>query len=158
MTSCAVQGSWTPSWFCTSCAATASWRASGSAGRASPTASSMPTSNSGERRHVPSLEPPWSLSHVMWKHRQLQSCYINDILHSCNRYRILNPHAIPDDKFVDSRKASEKLLASLDVDHNQYKFGHTKVRRLDLFLMQWVYGWHRYSAPLCPIMAGNHCH
>ncbi|CAL8337347.1 unnamed protein product [Merluccius merluccius] len=43
------------------------------------------------------------------------------------RYRILNPHAIPDDKFVDSRKASEKLLASLDVDHNQYKFGHTKV-------------------------------
>ncbi|CAL8339629.1 unnamed protein product [Lota lota] len=43
------------------------------------------------------------------------------------RYRILNPQAIPDDKFVDSRKASEKLLASLDVDHNQYRFGHTKV-------------------------------
>ncbi|KAJ3603331.1 hypothetical protein NHX12_031073 [Muraenolepis orangiensis] len=43
------------------------------------------------------------------------------------RYRILNPQAIPDDKFVDSRKASEKLLASLDVDHNQYKFGHSKV-------------------------------
>uniref|UniRef100_A0A8C5AL14 Myosin, heavy chain 7B, cardiac muscle, beta a n=1 Tax=Gadus morhua TaxID=8049 RepID=A0A8C5AL14_GADMO len=43
------------------------------------------------------------------------------------RYRILNPHAIPDDTFVDSRKASEKLLASLDVDHNQYRFGHTKV-------------------------------
>ncbi|KAL6464604.1 hypothetical protein MHYP_G00269210 [Metynnis hypsauchen] len=43
------------------------------------------------------------------------------------RYRILNPHAIPDDKFVDSRKAAEKLLASLDIDHNQYKFGHTKV-------------------------------
>uniref|UniRef100_A0A671W074 Myosin-7B n=1 Tax=Sparus aurata TaxID=8175 RepID=A0A671W074_SPAAU len=43
------------------------------------------------------------------------------------RYRILNPHAIPDDKFVDSRKAAEKLLASLDVDHNQYRFGHTKV-------------------------------
>ncbi|KAG7472422.1 hypothetical protein MATL_G00108540 [Megalops atlanticus] len=43
------------------------------------------------------------------------------------RYRILNPQAIPDDKFVDSRKASEKLLGSLDIDHNQYKFGHTKV-------------------------------
>ncbi|XP_062318746.1 myosin, heavy chain 7B, cardiac muscle, beta a isoform X2 [Osmerus eperlanus] len=43
------------------------------------------------------------------------------------RYRILNPHSIPDDKFVDSRKAAEKLLSSLDIDHNQYKFGHTKV-------------------------------
>uniref|UniRef100_A0A8C4TQE1 Myosin, heavy chain 7B, cardiac muscle, beta a n=1 Tax=Erpetoichthys calabaricus TaxID=27687 RepID=A0A8C4TQE1_ERPCA len=43
------------------------------------------------------------------------------------RYRILNPSAIPDDKFVDSRKATEKLLGSLDIDHTQYKFGHTKV-------------------------------
>uniref|UniRef100_UPI00358FD88F myosin-6-like n=1 Tax=Myxine glutinosa TaxID=7769 RepID=UPI00358FD88F len=43
------------------------------------------------------------------------------------RYRILNPTAIPEDKFVDSRKASEKLLASLEIDHLQYKFGHTKV-------------------------------
>ncbi|XP_030634159.1 myosin, heavy chain 7B, cardiac muscle, beta a [Chanos chanos] len=43
------------------------------------------------------------------------------------RYRILNPQAIPDDTFVDSRKAAEKLLASLDIDHNQYRFGHTKV-------------------------------
>ncbi|XP_075904082.1 myosin, heavy chain 7B, cardiac muscle, beta a isoform X2 [Nelusetta ayraudi] len=43
------------------------------------------------------------------------------------RYRILNPQAIPDDKFVDSRKAAEKLLSSLDIDHNQYRFGHTKV-------------------------------
>ncbi|XP_033002577.1 myosin-15 isoform X2 [Lacerta agilis] len=43
------------------------------------------------------------------------------------RYRILNPSAIPEDKFVDSRKAAEKLLASLDIDNNQYKFGHTKV-------------------------------
>ncbi|KAI3370408.1 hypothetical protein L3Q82_025175 [Scortum barcoo] len=42
------------------------------------------------------------------------------------RYRILNPHAIPDDKFVDSRKAAEKLLASLDIDHNQYRFGTHK--------------------------------
>uniref|UniRef100_A0A8D2NGT1 Myosin heavy chain 15 n=1 Tax=Zonotrichia albicollis TaxID=44394 RepID=A0A8D2NGT1_ZONAL len=43
------------------------------------------------------------------------------------RYRILNPGAIPEDKFVDSRKAAEKLMASLDVDHTQYRFGHTKV-------------------------------
>lgn len=44
------------------------------------------------------------------------------------RYRILNPSAIPDDTFVDSRKATEKLLGSLDIDHTQYQFGHTKVR------------------------------
>ncbi|XP_015824331.3 myosin-7B [Nothobranchius furzeri] len=43
------------------------------------------------------------------------------------RYRILNPTAIPEDSFMDSRKAAEKLLGSLDVDHSQYKFGHTKV-------------------------------
>uniref|UniRef100_A0A3P8WWE7 Myosin, heavy chain 7B, cardiac muscle, beta a n=1 Tax=Cynoglossus semilaevis TaxID=244447 RepID=A0A3P8WWE7_CYNSE len=43
------------------------------------------------------------------------------------RYRILNPFAIPEDSFVDSRKAVEKLLGSLDIDHNQYKFGHTKI-------------------------------
>uniref|UniRef100_A0A8C0G897 MYH6 protein n=1 Tax=Chelonoidis abingdonii TaxID=106734 RepID=A0A8C0G897_CHEAB len=43
------------------------------------------------------------------------------------RYRILNPAAIPEDKFVDSRKASEKLLGSLDIDQTQYRFGHTKV-------------------------------
>ncbi|GAB1287116.1 Myosin-7 [Apodemus speciosus] len=42
-------------------------------------------------------------------------------------YRILNPSAIPDDTFVDSRKATEKLLGSLDIDHTQYQFGHTKV-------------------------------
>lgn len=29
---------------------------------------------------------------------------------------------------MDSRKATEKLLSSLDLDHSQYKFGHTKVR------------------------------
>ncbi|XP_074537042.1 myosin-7B-like [Halichoeres trimaculatus] len=43
------------------------------------------------------------------------------------RYRILNPNAIPEDSFVDSRKAVEKLLGSLDIDHTQYKFGHSKV-------------------------------
>ncbi|XP_057175658.1 myosin-6 isoform X2 [Triplophysa rosa] len=43
------------------------------------------------------------------------------------RYRILNPVAIPEDTYVDSRKAVEKLLGSLDIDHTQYKFGHSKV-------------------------------
>ncbi|TDH11019.1 hypothetical protein EPR50_G00082000 [Perca flavescens] len=47
--------------------------------------------------------------------------------HSYTRYRILNPSAIPEDSFVDSRKAVEKLLFSLDIDRTQYKFGHTKV-------------------------------
>ncbi|XP_033923604.1 myosin-1B-like [Melopsittacus undulatus] len=43
------------------------------------------------------------------------------------RYKILNASAIPDDQTTDSKQASEKLLSSIDVDHNQYKFGHTKV-------------------------------
>uniref|UniRef100_A0AAR2KTX4 Myosin, heavy chain 7B, cardiac muscle, beta b n=1 Tax=Pygocentrus nattereri TaxID=42514 RepID=A0AAR2KTX4_PYGNA len=43
------------------------------------------------------------------------------------RYRILNPSALPEDTYVDSRKAAEKLLGSLDIDHSQYKFGHSKV-------------------------------
>ncbi|OXB70723.1 UNVERIFIED_CONTAM: hypothetical protein H355_010724, partial [Colinus virginianus] len=43
------------------------------------------------------------------------------------RYKILNASAIPEGQFIDSKKASEKLLSSIDVDHNQYRFGHTKV-------------------------------
>nr|XP_014351236.1 PREDICTED: myosin-7-like [Latimeria chalumnae] len=43
------------------------------------------------------------------------------------RYRILNPSAIPEGKFVDSKKAAEKLLGCLHIDHAQYRFGHTKV-------------------------------
>ncbi|KAK5607098.1 Myosin-6 [Crenichthys baileyi] len=43
------------------------------------------------------------------------------------RYRILNPSAIPEGQFIDNKKASEKLLGSLDIDHSQYKLGHTKV-------------------------------
>ncbi|XP_032442256.1 myosin-4-like isoform X1 [Xiphophorus hellerii] len=43
------------------------------------------------------------------------------------RYRILNPSAVPEGQFMDNRKAAEKLLSSIDVDHTQYKFGHTKV-------------------------------
>uniref|UniRef100_A0A452SLC9 Myosin heavy chain 4 n=1 Tax=Ursus americanus TaxID=9643 RepID=A0A452SLC9_URSAM len=43
------------------------------------------------------------------------------------RYKVLNASAIPEGQFIDSKKASEKLLGSIDIDHNQYKFGHTKV-------------------------------
>ncbi|KAM6050331.1 myosin heavy chain, skeletal muscle, adult-like [Chlamydotis macqueenii] len=43
------------------------------------------------------------------------------------RYRVLNVSAIPEGQFMDSKKASEKLLGSIDVDHTQYRFGHTKV-------------------------------
>ncbi|KAE8577319.1 hypothetical protein XENTR_v10004527 [Xenopus tropicalis] len=43
------------------------------------------------------------------------------------RYKILNASAIPEGQFIDSKKASEKLLGSIDVDHTQYRFGHTKV-------------------------------
>ncbi|KAM4606658.1 myosin-7-like [Polymixia lowei] len=43
------------------------------------------------------------------------------------RYRILNPNAIPEGQFIDNKKAAEKLLGSLDLDHEQYKLGHTKV-------------------------------
>ncbi|XP_053564568.1 myosin-4 [Bombina bombina] len=43
------------------------------------------------------------------------------------RYKILNASAIPEGQFIDSKKASEKLLGSIDVDQTQYKFGHTKV-------------------------------
>ncbi|XP_003791305.1 myosin-4 [Otolemur garnettii] len=43
------------------------------------------------------------------------------------RYKVLNASAIPDGQFIDSKKASEKLLGSIDIDHSQYKFGHTKV-------------------------------
>ncbi|XP_030645536.1 myosin heavy chain, fast skeletal muscle-like [Chanos chanos] len=43
------------------------------------------------------------------------------------RYRILNASAVPEGQFMDNKKAAEKLLSSIDVDHNQYKFGHTKV-------------------------------
>lgn len=58
-------------------------------------------------------------------------------------YRILNPNAIPEDSFVDSRKAVEKLLGSLDIDHTQYKFGHTKVETSpaelhNSFVSQWL--------------------
>ncbi|CAI5676373.1 unnamed protein product [Oreochromis niloticus] len=43
------------------------------------------------------------------------------------RYRILNASAIPEGQFIDGKKASEKLLGSIDIDHTQYRFGATKV-------------------------------
>ncbi|XP_025750914.2 myosin-3-like [Manacus vitellinus] len=43
------------------------------------------------------------------------------------RYRLLNAGVIPEGKFIDSKKACEKLLSSIEIDHTQYKFGHTKV-------------------------------
>ncbi|XP_068604805.1 myosin-7-like [Brachionichthys hirsutus] len=43
------------------------------------------------------------------------------------RYRILNPNAIPEGQFIDNKKAADKLLGSLEIDHSQYKLGHTKV-------------------------------
>uniref|UniRef100_A0A0F8BDK2 Myosin heavy chain, fast skeletal muscle n=1 Tax=Larimichthys crocea TaxID=215358 RepID=A0A0F8BDK2_LARCR len=43
------------------------------------------------------------------------------------RYKVLNASVIPDGQFMDNKKASEKLLGSIDVDHDQYRFGHTKV-------------------------------
>ncbi|KAF3827593.1 hypothetical protein GH733_003079 [Mirounga leonina] len=45
------------------------------------------------------------------------------------RYCILNPKAFPKSKFVSSRKATEELLGSLEIDHIQYHFGITKVTR-----------------------------
>nr|XP_019610779.1 PREDICTED: myosin-13 [Rhinolophus sinicus] len=43
------------------------------------------------------------------------------------RYRILNASAVPEGQFIDSKNASEKLLNSIDVDREQYRFGNTKV-------------------------------
>ena len=46
------------------------------------------------------------------------------------RYKVLNASVIPDGQFIDNKKASEKLLGSIDVDHDQYRFGTTKVSTL----------------------------
>ena len=53
---------------------------------------------------------------------------------------MLNASVIPEGQFIDNKKASEKLLGSIDIDHTQYKFGHTKVRLLLLFYF-YVYQW-----------------
>merc|ERR1712176_1511549 len=43
------------------------------------------------------------------------------------RYRILNPNVIPEGEFLDNKKAVEKIFATLPIDHEKYRFGHTKV-------------------------------
>ena len=43
------------------------------------------------------------------------------------RYRILNPDILPEGQFMDNKKACEKLMNSLDVDHEKYRFGHTMI-------------------------------
>lgn len=52
------------------------------------------------------------------------------------RYRILNPNAIPEGQFIDNKKAAEKLLGSLDIDHEQYKLGHTKVCSISTIIVK----------------------
>ncbi|XP_031429667.1 myosin heavy chain, fast skeletal muscle-like [Clupea harengus] len=43
------------------------------------------------------------------------------------RYKVLNASVIPEGQFIDNKKAAEKLLGSIDIDHEEYKFGYTKV-------------------------------
>ncbi|KAJ4937653.1 hypothetical protein JOQ06_002285 [Pogonophryne albipinna] len=43
------------------------------------------------------------------------------------RYKVLNASVIPEGQFMDNKKASEKLLGSIDVPHDEYRFGHTKM-------------------------------
>ena len=44
-----------------------------------------------------------------------------------DRYRILNPNACPEGEFMDNKKAVEKIMGGLDINHDKYRFGHTKV-------------------------------
>lgn len=61
----------------------------------------------------------------------LSCCQLGDDNNCCHpsphRYQVLNPNVIPQG-FVDNKKASELLLGSIDLDVNEYKIGHTKVR------------------------------
>ena len=45
------------------------------------------------------------------------------------RYRILNPKAVPEGQFMDNKKATEKLMSSIadQIDPERYRFGHTKI-------------------------------
>jgi myosin heavy subunit len=42
------------------------------------------------------------------------------------RYTILSPNAVPQG-FVDGKIVTEKVLAALQMDNNNYRLGHTKV-------------------------------
>eukprot|EP00061_Rhincodon_typus_P018438 g47607.t1 len=66
--------------------------------------------------------------HVVIAPRNMMQGTLNVKVRLClHKYKLLNASAIPEGQFIDSKKASEKLLSSIDVDHNQYRFGHTKV-------------------------------
>ena len=59
----------------------------------------------------------------------------------CFRYKVLNASVIPEGQFIDNKKASEKLLGSIDVPHDEYKFGHTKVCLMlpkIMFILDWM--------------------
>ncbi|KAG5274986.1 hypothetical protein AALO_G00142330 [Alosa alosa] len=43
------------------------------------------------------------------------------------RYKVLNASVIPEGQFIDNKKPQKNSWGSIDVDHTQYKFGHTKV-------------------------------
>ena len=60
---------------------------------------------------------------------------INKPNFSLFRYKVLNAGVIPEGQFMDNKKASEKLLGSIDVNHEEYKFGHTKVTYHTLLMM-----------------------
>lgn len=60
-----------------------------------------------------------------------------------NRYKVLNASVIPEGQFIDNKKAAEKLLGSIDVDHDQYRFGHTKVKLLVSDVSK--SGFHKYT-------------
>ena len=59
--------------------------------------------------------------------KQLVELMLKNIAMVCFRYKVLNASVIPEGQFIDNKKASEKLLGSIDVPHDEYKFGHTKV-------------------------------
>lgn len=69
---------------------------------------------------------------MSWQYSAVEHVGCGKIISSLSfyfhRYKVLNASAIPEGQFIDSKKASEKLLGSIDVDHTQYKFGHTKVQ------------------------------
>ena len=91
------------------------WKVSESAGKVSQAESSMVISSRG----ILSRETNYLLQSV-------HIFYPNYCL-SPQRYKVLNASVIPEGQFIDNKKASEKLLGSIDVDHDQYRFGHTKV-------------------------------
>ncbi|KAG9477881.1 hypothetical protein GDO78_013066 [Eleutherodactylus coqui] len=43
------------------------------------------------------------------------------------RYKVLNVSGVPHGQFIDSKKAAEIILGSIEIDPTDYKFGNTKV-------------------------------